>query len=112
MTLEEFKALCEKRLAECTNLMYGEKHSEYARYGDKLHNFKEAAAMKGESPEKALWGMWVKHIVSIKDTIQDIEESRALSSERVLCAKINDMINYTLLLEGLIRERQKQNEGS
>ncbi len=104
MLLEEFKKVVEDRFEYCKKLLYGEKNKEYSRDGDKLHNFKVAARYKGETPEKALWGMWVKHIVSIEDIINDLEKG-IVPSYKTLDNKIGDGINYYLLLEGLLVER-------
>ena len=104
MILEEFKKVVENRFEYCKKLLYGEKNVEYSRDGDKLHNFKVAARYKGETPEKALWGMWVKHIVSIEDIINDLEKGM-VPSYQTLNDKIGDGINYYLLLEGLLVER-------
>lgn len=56
------------------------KANEYAT-SDRLHNFKVAAALQDIEPETAL-----------------------------LSGKITDMINYALLLEGLIEERRADEE--
>jgi hypothetical protein len=104
MTLGDFKKIVEKRFEFCKDLLYHSKNVEYSRNNDKLHNFKQAAAMKCESPEKALWGMWVKHIISIQDMIADTEKG-IVPSERTIDEKMSDNINYTLLLEALLRER-------
>jgi hypothetical protein len=71
---------------------------------DKLENFKQAGAMKGETPERALWGMWVKHITSIRKIVEDLDKG-IVPTLKLLSEKLGDNINYSLLLEGLIRER-------
>lgn len=60
MKIEDFEILAKERFAYCLNLMIGPKHKEYSRGGDKLHNFKAAAIIDRESPERALWGMLKK----------------------------------------------------
>ena len=49
------------------------KAAEYATDGDRLHNFKVAAAVQGISPTAALAGMMAKHTVSVYDMIGDGE---------------------------------------
>jgi hypothetical protein len=105
MTNEDFKQLIHHRLNSCVNVMTA-KSDEYSRNDDKLHNFKVAAAFDQCSPEKALWGMMLKHIVSLRDIVQDIENGNR-PDLLVVVEKTTDTINYTLLLEALIDERMK-----
>lgn len=111
MKQEEFiDQIVNKRIEHCKALLLGEKNAEYSRGNDRLHNFKVAAAMDGESPAKALWGMWKKHIVSVRDIVSDMEAG-ILPSKQKVEDKMSDMINYALLLEAVIEEaraNQKQ----
>ena len=106
MTTKEFMKLVKNRFEICSSLLEGNKDAEYTRNDDKLWNFKQAGTLMESSPEFALKGMWVKHIVSVFDMIDDLEENK-LPSDLFIEDKITDMINYTLLLEGLIRERKE-----
>ena len=106
MTIEDFEELARIRFETCLNLMIREKHKEYSRDNDKLHNFKRAAEIRGNiTPETALVGMMMKHIVSVLDMVDDIENYQELPTERFLVEKITDTINYLVLLEALITER-------
>lgn len=100
------KSIVQPRFELCLNLMCGSKDKEYSRNGDKFHNFKIAAAMDGITPERALRGMWLKHLISIKDIIDDLDIG-ILPDQKILDEKITDNINYLLLLEGLIKERSE-----
>jgi hypothetical protein len=112
--------LTDARFKKCKELMIGSKNVEYSRGGDKLHNFKKAGRIDSESPERALWGMFKKHLVSVQDIVNDIEnEYRRLDPDSyiklpeplILAEKITDSINYFVLLEALITERiQAQNK--
>ncbi len=104
MTIEDFERLAKARFDYCLNLMCNEKHKEYSRNDDKLHNFKVAGRIDDETPERALWGMWKKHIVSIRDIINDLPD---LPDDVTLVDKISDNINYSVLLEALLTERKK-----
>lgn len=79
------------------------KAKEYAR-GDRLHNFKRAAAMDGETPEKALKGMWKKHVISVCDMVNDLDDGK-VAPLAMWDEKIGDAINYLVLLKGLVTER-------
>lgn len=105
MTLDDFKKIVDNRIKECTALMYGSKNEEYTRNGDKLHNFKRAGELTGETPERALLGMWAKHLVSILDMIDDLEREDAEVDLIVLNEKMNDNHNYLFLLEALILDQ-------
>lgn len=104
MTFEDFDKVVANRLAQIETLMGG-KREEYARRGDRLHNFKRAAALAQNTPEEALAGMWIKHIVSIFDMIDDIKEGKISNDIKLWEGKWNDNIVYTFLLEALVRER-------
>lgn len=106
MTIEDFTQLARKRFEYCLDLMIGDKHKEYSRNNDKLHNFKQAANMVGNiTPETALIGMMRKHIVSVFDMVDDLELYQELPTNKFLTEKITDSINYLVLLEALITER-------
>jgi hypothetical protein len=103
MKVDEFNKISEYIFGNCLNVLT-QKNKEYASDEDKLANFKEAAALKDETPEKALWGMWVKHIISIKKIIRDIDMG-ILPTEKIFLEKVTDNINYSVLLAGLLEER-------
>ena len=103
MNAEEFNEIAESRIAHCRTTLLA-KGEEYSRDGDRLHNFKTAAAIDNETPEQALWGMAKKHVVSVRDMIKDIDRG-IVPSQETIDEKITDWINYGLLLEGLFGER-------
>ncbi len=85
------------------------KNKEYSRGGDKFSNFIKAGALDGESPERALKGMWKKHVVSICDMVEDIDRDNFCAREDVWLEKITDNIVYSILLYGLV-DRRLNNE--
>jgi len=100
MTPEKFSKVVENFTGDMEGLLLI-KGEEYSRNGDRLYNFKIAGALKQETPEKALWGMIAKQIVSIKDMCEDPESV----TEQQLQDRTLDVANYMALLQGLIRER-------
>ena len=108
MNSDQFEKLVEARLGHCHRTLQL-KAKEYAT-SDRLHNFKVAAALQDIEPETALLGMWAKHIVSIRDIIEDIEHRGKIPKSALLSEKITDVVNYALLLEGLIEERRAATE--
>ena len=103
MTFEEFNKLLDCRI-ETTKQVLASKNAEYARNNDKLSNFKRAASLEQSTPEKALSGMLTKHIISVYDMIDDLEQGKNGKIE-TWNEKIGDTINYMILLEALINER-------
>lgn len=76
------------------------KAQEYATDGDRLHNFKAAAAVQGITPMQAIGGMMAKHTVSVYDMIgTDADYPIELWEE-----KIKDNINYLFLLWAMVQE--------
>lgn len=103
MTPQAFNDFLDVRLAQLRAVMDA-KSTHYARAGDKLHNFKAAAAAMGCTPERALIGMWMKHVVSILDLVADLERD-VHHGRDVWEEKTGDAVNYLLLLEALRHER-------
>lgn len=108
MKSEDFDKLVEARLGFCARILQI-KAGEYATT-DRLHNFKVAASLQDVEPETALLGMWAKHIVSIVDIVNKVERTGKVPDRSLLKEKLTDIINYALLLEGLIEERRAVEE--
>jgi len=102
MKTAEFDVILQARLQKIREIL-GNKAEEYALNGDRLHNFKVAARMKGETPAKDLWGMAAKHLVSVEDLV----EGRLFASEKMVDEKIGDFINYLILLEAVFKEKKE-----
>jgi hypothetical protein len=112
MNIEKFNALLKCRIALMRSVLAA-KSEEYSTEQDKLHNFKRAGQMLQCTPEKALIGMWTKHIISILDIVDKIEEYDKSHTPSVynevnielIEEKIGDAVNYLILLEALLKER-------
>lgn len=99
MNTEQFEEILESRLIEIKNVL-GDKAKEYA-IGDRLYNFKRAAEISRTTPQKALFGMFSKHLVSVIDLVEgNLANTRSMINE-----KIGDAINYLILLEAILKER-------
>lgn len=101
MNSKDFSEHINKRIEACTSLL-GIKADEYAT-DDRLHNFKVAAEIQNCTPITALAGMMAKHTVSVYDLIQRQEQGGVIP-QSLWDEKINDSINYLLLLSALIEE--------
>lgn len=94
-----FEKLMEAQLDCCRDVLIN-KAREYAT-SDRLHNFRVAAAVQGISEKQALAGMMAKHTVSVYDMCRSgLEYPIELWQE-----KITDSLNYLLLLNALVREK-------
>lgn len=98
MTSERFEKLLDEQLELCRSVLCS-KAAEYATE-DRLHNFKVAAAVRGNDPKQALAGMMAKHTVSVYDMCAS---GRDYPME-LWQEKITDSINYLLLLNALVRD--------
>lgn len=109
MTNEQFKKVLASRLEKSESVL-GKKAVEYAR-GDRLSNFKRAAAALKCPPETVCINFWMKHVVSILDMVDDIERSDGalIWNTALWDEKIGDAINYLILLEALVMERIEEN---
>lgn len=107
MNTEDFNAIILDQLENSKEMLI-KKSEEYATDTDRLHNFRQAAHLSGESMAKALAGMMVKHTVSIYDMINNPDTTYDMD---VWNEKITDHINYLLLLRAVvIEEKHKANE--
>ena len=101
MTTEKFNEIIHEQISRCEATLC-KKADEYATE-DRLHNFKQAAALQKCKPETALAGMMCKHTVSVYDMLKGVEEGKHYPVE-LWDEKIGDSINYLLLLAAMIRE--------
>ena len=76
-----------------------QKAKEYATDKSRFHNFNVAARVANTTPEKALYGMMMKHLVSVMDIIEAPERFSPAHMDE----KLGDLINYLILLEGMLR---------
>lgn len=103
MNVQTFEKCFEARVDLCRRVLIG-KNVDYARGGDKLHNFREVAATEGITMEQALQGMLVKHWQSIRDLLKDLDSGQH-HNMAVWEEKVGDALNYLFLLRGMLEER-------
>lgn len=109
MTTKEFDIVVNHRLEECKKVLI-EKAKEYAKGDeDRMHNFNRAAQITGECREKALFGFFLKHLVSVMDIVDDMNNNPNYVPNKALVEeKIGDAINYLLLLEASIEDKRNK----
>ncbi len=101
MQTSVFNTVVKQRCEKIENVL-ARKAGEYASTDDRLHNFKAAARALGTTPEAALWGMYMKHFVSVQDAVLDPEFK---PTKEWIDEKLGDSVNYHILLEGVMIEK-------
>ena len=71
-----------------------EKNARYAKDGDCLHNFRSGAAIMGGTSAQACWGYATKHLVALRDMV----EQNDFSNREDFLEKCQDTINYIRFL--------------
>ncbi len=79
------------------------KAKEYQRNDNRFHNFEVGADMTGQSALRVLDGFMLKHLISYRDIINDIEQGN-MPTEALIDEKFGDIINYFILQEGQIKQ--------
>ena len=102
MTSADFSKVMTAQFTYCEKLL-ANKSEEYADDRDRLRHFKKAAAMTETDPKAALFGMLLKHLVSLSDMCTDW---KAYPIDR-WSEKITDSINYLVLLRALVEEEEE-----
>ena len=104
MLAKDFDELVEQRVQKIKEILQT-KATEYASGGDRLHNFKRAAIVGEITAAVALKGMLLKHLVSVFDMIDKYDSAAGTQfSLDLINEKLGDLINYSILLEALLKE--------
>lgn len=82
------------------------KGKEYRRNDDPFHNFNVGSKITGFIPERVLDGFLMKHVISYRDMLNDIEEGKLPKIETVE-EKFNDILVYFTIQKAMILERVK-----
>lgn len=106
LSTEEFDSYVAKRLSDI-ELSLVTKGREYSRNNDRLHNFNEGSKITGQSRERVLDGFLMKHLISYRDILDDIDKKVNIDPNYIK-EKFGDIINYFILQEIQCLERYKQ----
>lgn len=104
MKAEQFDKIVENRCISIKQVL-ASKAKEYAK-GDRLWNFKRAARVSEISPELALKGMLMKHLVSVFDMVDEAGQG-IFHPDAFIDEKLGDLVNYCILLEALLKEHNE-----
>lgn len=97
----------EKVIEDIQNRIYNTiiiKAREYSRNEDRLHNFNIGADISKQSRERVLDGFLLKHYISYRDMLNDIDNNK-LPSVEYLEEKIGDMLVYLMLFEASVKDK-------
>ena len=99
MKVNDFNKIVEEFLEKTKGTLI-KKQEEYNLEADRFGFFKRAAAMAGNTPEQALYGFLLKHLVSLSDMVGSGKKfPKELYEE-----KLGDICNYLILLRGLLED--------
>ena len=101
-----FDQIVQNRIGKIQSILI-DKAKEYATLTDRYHNFNVAGKILGTTPERALIGMWMKHLVSVLDLVEWLDFQPEKLTEEIIDEKIGDAINYLILLEGMLQSRRQ-----
>lgn len=82
------------------------KGGEYAGSEDRLANFKRGAGLTGVTAMQVLFIYLSKHYDAIATYIRDEAQGKDRRRSESIRGRVHDAINYLLLLEGLITEKE------
>ena len=99
MTTERFNEVVKEQLERIEKLLV-KKQAEYNLDADRLGVFKHGASMSKETPEQVLYGFFLKHLIQQADMISTGEKY----TKELWLEKITDIMNYNILLLGLLED--------
>lgn len=97
MRPEDFDIELDRRI-ELIRTSLKVKAKEYIRNNNALHNFEEGSQISGQTPTRVLDGFLLKHIISYRDMLNDIDKEVIPGGETV-SEKFGDIINYFIIQE-------------
>lgn len=115
MNEEKFNEYLEERISLIREVL-DSKAKEYSKSTNRYINFEDAARISEESPVKKMDDFMLKHYVSYRNIIKDINNfynNKTLKldlSESYIREKFGDIINYFILAEAYILKNHTINE--
>lgn len=103
MTNKDFSELMQSMFEDCAKISKA-KGADYTKGSlDALANFKEGSIDLGIEPEKVCWIFMNKHYQAVTNYVK----TNGQSESEPISERIKDLINYLVLMYGLIVEKQK-----
>lgn len=119
---DEFYQRCREKLLETADKFYQEsvqimkvKGGEYAGSDEKFANFNRLAVLQEIRRESIWFTYFVKHFDSLTTFIRRVNKGESISEieatlSEPIAGRIKDMINYLLILYGMIEEEKEKAE--
>jgi len=102
MSEQEFEEIVDNRLKQVKELLLV-KGKEYRRNNNPFHNFEIGSGITGEHPTRVLDGFLLKHLISYRDMLDDIETGNEIPKE-LISEKFGDIVTYMCIQEALFLE--------
>ena len=100
ITHDNFEKIMLNLFEKVKNIMLSKANQYNENPSDRFNKKKKSSTLTKISPVRTLYGMWVKHIISLSDMVSSEKQyPRELWEEKII-----DNINYLLLLAGAIKE--------
>lgn len=106
MHQDEFEKLFHTTVEQLNHLLII-KGGEYAGSEDRLANFKRGAQLTGTTSLQCLFIYMSKHYDAIATYIRDDAVGRDRMRSEPIEGRVDDLINYGILLKALLAERSK-----
>lgn len=101
MNRSDFNKLVEEFCDDLKKILIKKGNEYNTSNEDVFENFRIASEADKCTIEQSLWGMYLKHWVSVRKIVKDNE----LPSKELLDEKILDSCAYMILLKGIILEQ-------
>lgn len=96
-----------KKVVERSGAVLLRKREEYANDSSVFRNFESAVGLSTKNSNVGVaWEYTVKHLQSLKDIINMVEEGKYYGriSHELINEKLGDIINYMILIEGMLHQ--------
>ena len=103
MTHEKFESLMKELDSNSLDTLL-KKNAAYAPGDDALHNFNAGGEVFGGTPAQACWGYLTKHLVALRDKVQNND----FHNREDLLEKCQDSINYIRFLWCIANEEMEK----
>ena len=103
MSSEEFQRLLDELDGNSLETLKA-KNLMYSSNGDSLHNFRKGGDIIGGTPAQACWGYLTKHLVALRDMVQNDD----FHNREDFLEKCQDSINYIRFLWCIGNESRKE----
>lgn len=103
MNQERFNTLVESTMRDTLQLLVV-KGGEYAGSEDRLANFKRGAALTGATPLQVAFIYAAKHYDAIATFVRDNAAGAYRERSEPISGRLDDLINYCILMKALIAE--------